>query len=487
MDKTNLPRLTSEHIASLPAHVERPDYDRDAVEIGVVHFGPGAFHRVHQAAYFDALLARDPRWAISVVSLRSAGLRDALAPQDGLYTLAILDAQPSLRLIGAFKELLVATEQANAVRHRLAAPTTRIVSLTVTEKGYCLGGDGRLDFSHPEIVHDLAAPAAPVSAIGWLVEGLRLRHAAGLPPFVTLSCDNLTDNGVRLRAAVLAFAERLDPALATWIEGEARFPSTMVDSITPATDDALRDRVATEIGLWDAWPVQREAFTQWVIEDDLGSDAPDLASVGATLTDDVRGFEQAKLRLLNGAHSSLAYLGLLLGRETVAEAMADPLLSRFIERLMTEEIAPTIAPPRGLDVPSYITAVLGRFRNGAIRHNLAQIAWDGSQKLPYRLLGTIADTLEAGRSIAPLCLAVAAWMRFVAQRAKAGIAIVDPLANQLAEIGLACDGSTGDVARFLALGNVFPTSLAADPAFRRAVTDAYVALERPEAALSAAV
>lgn len=409
-------------------------YDRAKTKIGVLHIGPGAFHRAHQADYFDRLLAQDPRWAISAVSLRSGDLKRALAPQDGLYTLATLDETTSFRVIGAHREVLVAPPPA-----RLADPDLKLVTLTITEKGYCLRPDGTLDLDRPDLAD---------SAIGWLVEGLEARRAAGLAAPAVLSCDNLPDNGAKLRGAVLALAGRQDPDLAAWIAGEVAFPSSMVDSITPATDDALRARVLEATGLEDAWPIQREAFTQWVVEDILPPGSPDLASVGVTFTHDVAAFEQAKLRLLNGAHSSLAYLGLLKGHETVAEAMADPDLAGFIETLMRQDIAPTLPG----DQSAYIDAILGRFRNPAIRHRLTQIAWDGSQKLPIRLLATVRDALEAGRSVERLGRPVAAWMRFVERQARAGVAIIDPLAEQLKAVGLA-----GGVARFLELPMFAPT------------------------------
>ncbi|MDR6626043.1 mannitol dehydrogenase family protein [Caulobacter segnis] len=457
--------------------VALPAYDRDKVEIGVVHFGPGAFHRAHQAFYFDQLLATDPRWGICAVSLKSPGVRDALEPQDGLYTLAQLDAETTFRVIGSIREVLVAPEDPPSVFARLAAPTTRMVTLTVTEKGYTLSAEGGLDESHPDIVHDLANPREPKSAVGYIVEGLRRRHAAGLAPYAVVACDNLADNGWRLKAAVVAFAAKLDADLAAWIEREGRFPRTMVDSITPATDDALRARVLAATGLEDAWPIQREAFTQWVVEDVLPSDAPDLASVGVILTDDVRGFERAKLRLLNGVHSTLAYAGILRGHETVFEAVSDPALESLARELMTQDIIPTLTAPRGLDLAQYAEAILARFRNPEIRHYLSQIAWDGSQKLPFRILGTLTETLEAGRSIDRLAIPLAAWMRFIALRAKAGEAITDPLVEKLTALGAASTGEAKtDVAAFLALDTVFPTALAGNPTFVAALEKAYADL-----------
>nr|WP_232792825.1 mannitol dehydrogenase family protein [Caulobacter hibisci] len=467
-------RLRASSVPAAAPGTAAPGYDRDKVQIGVVHFGPGAFHRAHQAFYFDRLLETDPRWGICAVSLKSPGVRDALAPQDGLYTLAQLDRETSFRVIGSILEVLVAPEDPEAVFARLASPQTRLVTLTVTEKGYTLTGEGKLDTGHPDIVHDLASPRQPVSAVGYIVEGLRRRFAAGLPPYAVVACDNLADNGWRLKAATIAFAQAVDPALAAWIEAEAAFPRTMVDSITPATDDALRTRVEAATGLHDAWPIQREAFTQWVVEDVLGDGAPDLASVGVTLTDDVRGFERAKLRLLNGVHSTLAYAGLLKGHETVFQAVGDPALEALARDLMVQDIIPTLTAPRGLDLTAYAEAILDRFRNPEIRHLLSQIAWDGSQKLPFRILGTVKDALEAGRPVDRLAVPIAAWFQFLKARAAEGVAVTDPLAGQLLAVIQALPGDAkGDVVALLAIEAVFPADLAEDARFVAAVEKAY--------------
>ena len=344
------PRLSDRTLAQARNDAWPGAYDRGAVEIGVVHLGPGAFHRAHQAPVFDQLLAADRRWGVCGVSLRSAAVREALAPQDGLYTLVELDAEPRVHIVGAVKQLLTAPQAPAAVLARLASVRTRMITLTVTEKGYCLTADGELDLAHPDVAHDLARPPTPRSAVGWLAEGLRARRAARAPGLSVVSCDNLTNNGAKLAEAVTALAEAQgDADLADWARHEIRFPNTMVDSITPATDEPLTARVRELIGLDDAWPIQREGFTQWVIEDRLTPGGPDLASAGVTLVGDVRPFEQAKLRLLNGAHSTLAYLGLLAGLSTVAEAMADPVLAGFVERLMRDDIAPTLTRTAALD------------------------------------------------------------------------------------------------------------------------------------------
>jgi fructuronate reductase len=474
-------RLSDASLDRIPPGVARPGYDRAAIRTGIVHLGPGAFHRGHQAAYADALLETDPRWGICAVSLRSPDAADALNPQNGLYALARLDADSDIRVIGSIREVLVAPREPEAVLDRLAAPDTRLVTLTVTEKGYCLDADDRLDETHPDIVHDIENPRRPISAIGHLVEGLRLRREAGLQPFTVLCCDNLSDNGIKLAAATAALARRTDPALADHIESSVAFPRSMVDSITPATDDALRARVRDVLGMQDAWPIQREAFTSWVIEDVPGADLPDFASVGAILTRDVAGHAAAKLRLLNGPHSALAYLGLAAGHETVAEAMADPMLAGFVEDLMTAEIRPSVTAPDGLDLDAYIAAVIKRFRNRAIAHQLAQIAWDGSQKLPIRLLDTARDNLAAGRQVEGIAAAVAAWMRFIRRRSRDGMAITDPQAERLAAVGRACeDRANADVARFVTEAGVVPAALASEPRFIAALERGYATVQAVE-------
>jgi len=458
-------------LPALPAAVAGPAYDPASVAVGIVHFGPGAFFRAHQAAYADALLTKDPRWGICGVSLHSAGVRDALQPQDGLYTLAVLDEAISYRVIGALREVLVAPEDTEAVFERLTRPEVRIVTSTVTEKGYCLAADFTLNGDHPDIVHDIASPHAPKSFVGYVAEALRRRRQNGQAPFVLIPCDNLPDNGKRLKAAVVALAARQDADLAGWIAQNLTCPCTMVDSITPATDDALRARVTGATGLVDQWPIQREAFTQWVIENHDQADGPDWASVGVTLTDNVPAFERAKLRLLNGPHSTLAYIGSLKGYETVYEAMQDAGLAGFVRTLMLEDIAPLL--DGGMDLPGYCEAILKRFRNPAIRHLLSQIAWDGSQKLPIRVLSSLSEALGKGRDISRLCLPLAAWMRFIVLKAQRGEAITDPMAARLGELGGTCDGTMADVAKFLALTEVFPEALSASPAFRAGIEAAY--------------
>jgi fructuronate reductase len=310
-----------------------------------------------------------------------------------------------------------------------------------------------------------------------LVEGLRARRDDGLEPFSTISCDNLVDNGVRLKRAVVQFARERDVELAKWIEDRALFPRTMVDSIVPATDDALRENVRELLGVEDAWPVQRETFSQWVIEDLPGSAAREWVDAGVTLTPNVAAYVGAKLRLVNGAHSTLAYVGLLRGHATVFDAMQDSTLVRFVERLMRDDIRLTLKPPADLDLGKYIDTVLMRFRNPGIRHLLSQIAWDGSQKLGPRLLGTISDALSAGRPLDRLGVPIAAWMRFLCKRIRDGEKIVDPMERDLRAIAARCENrAVIDVPRFLAVDAIFPRELAINAQFLVAVTRAYDAL-----------
>jgi fructuronate reductase len=259
----------------------------------------------------------------------------------------------------------------------------------------------------------------------------------------------------------------------------------MVDSITPATDDALRERALAMTGLQDEWPIQREPFTQWVVEDLPAMRDADWASVGVTLAKDVSVYDRAKLRILNGSHSTLAYVGTLRGHETVADAMRDEQLAQFVQKLMVDDLGPSLGAQPGLDVASYITAVLARFRNPGIRHLLSQIAWDGSKKLPVRIVTTLTEALQAGRPIQRLVVPLAGWMRFIVRQAKAGVAIVDPDARRLSEIGLACSGEAhDDVERFSVCESVLPQALLGHEKFRKELETAYARLASPQSAIT---
>ena len=479
-------RLTA---ATLPTPLP---YDRAAVTPGIVHLGIGAFHRAHMAVYVDDLLARDPRWGIIGASLRRPDTRDALRPQDFLYTVAIRDAAGTTnRVIGSILDILDANTQRDDLIAMMADPRIRIVSLTVTEKGYCHDpATGKLDPNHPDIVHDLATPEAPVSAPGLIVRAIELRRAAGIAPFTVMSCDNLPANGKTTKRIVTGFAALRSTDLAAYIEQTTAFPSTMVDRIVPATTDADRESVRTTTGLDDAWPIMTEPFSQWVIEDSFASGRPAFELAGAQLVEDVEPFELMKLRMLNGSHSTMAYLGYLAGYQYVNEAIADPAIRTLIYGLMTEEAMPTL-PMDKAELGRYRDQLLDRFANPALKHRTWQIAMDGSQKLPQRLLGTISDRLAANEPITRLALGVAAWMRYVTGVDEQGnpIEVKDPLATRCRAIA---DAAGRDATKLsdglLAITEIFGPTLPANAIFRDTVTAHLTSLfERGARATVAAV
>lgn len=468
-------RLNDDNLADLPGGVQRPAYNRKDVRTGIVHLGVGAFHRAHQAVYTDDVLATDPRWGIVAASLRSPDTYDALQPQDGLYTLSVRSqAGEALRVIGSVRRVIVAPREMEDLLEAMADPQTRIVTLTVTEKGYCHDpATGALNETHPDIVHDLAYLRTPKSAPGFIVEALRRRRMNGLPPFTVLTCDNLPSNGRTVRRVLTRFAELVDPDLGRFVADEVSCPSTMVDRIVPATSDQDRERIGEALGVADAWPVVTEPFTQWVIEDRFPQGRPAWESAGAEFVSDVEPYEHMKLRLLNGSHSTLAYLGYLAGYETVADTMADEAFVRLIRGLMDEEVTPTLHMPPGADLGSYKSALIERFKNPALKHRTWQIAMDGSQKLPQRLLGTIRDRLSNGAPIGRLSLGVAAWMRYVTGTDEKGAAIDvrDPMAARLREVADRAGPSADNLAHGLfAIREIFGDDLPGDSRFTGVVT-----------------
>lgn len=443
--------------------------------IGIVHLGPGAFFRGFNAVYTDeAMAAEGGDWGILAISLRSPAARDQLEPQGGVYSSVTLsEAGLSFRIVGSVVGVLVAPEDPAAVIDAIADPKVKIVSMTITEKGYCHEpATGKLNFDHPDIVHDLANPKAPRSMAGFVVAALERRRANDQSAFTVLSCDNLPANGALARGTILDFARATDPALAEWIEAEAAFPATMVDRITPATTDADISRLAQLEGYQDPGCVMHEAFRQWVIEDDFVDGRPAWEAAGAQLVTSVDAHELMKLRCLNGTHSTLAYLGYLAGHETIADCVGDPLFADLCARLWRDEITPVVAQPDGEDLDAYCASLLRRYRDPSIRHRTWQIAMDGSQKLPQRLLGTIRDNLAKERVPEGLCLAVAGWMRYVGGVDETGapIDVRDPLAERLKD---ASDAAQDKVGALLDFEDIFSADLRGDVKFRRAVTAAY--------------
>lgn len=482
-------RLDEAALTGLSDDVVRPGYDRTATRTGVVHLGIGAFHRAHQAVMFDdALKSGDLRWGVLGASLRSPGVRDQLNPQDGLYTLVVRDGErEDLRVIGACRSVMVGPEDPAALVAAMADADVHIVTLTVTEKGYRLDpASGELLVEDPDVAADIADIERPRTAPGFIVAALRARRAAGLGPFTVISCDNLPHNGRRIRAGVLAMARAVDPSLAEWIAAEGAFPQTMIDRIVPATTAEDVVRLTARLGVEDQGMVKAEPFTQWVIEDRFAGERPDFAALGVRLTDAVEPWEDAKLRLLNGAHSAVAYLGALSGHEHVHEAVAVPAFRAYVEALW-DEAQTTLNPPPGLDVAAYRAELMARFSNSALMHRTRQIAMDGSQKLPQRLLAGAAERLAADQGIEAMALGVAAWMRWQEGVTEQGETVVvdDPLASRTAELIEASETDEAQVRALLGLSAVFPASLAEEPRFVEAVTAAFLAL-REHGAVEAA-
>ena len=469
-------RLSLETLARLPADLLRPAYSPRDVGIGIVHLGIGAFHRAHQAVYTDDVLAAaGGAWGICGVSLRSAGVRDRLVPQDGLYT--SIEKSPAgtrRRVVGSVREVLFHGDEAETVMQRMVARETQVVSLTVTEKGYCHEpATGRLDVDHPDVVHDLAHPERPRSVVGLLVAALAKRRRTHGVPLTIVCCDNLTQNGGFVLGLVTTFANLVDPSLADWIAREIAFPSTMVDRIVPATtDEDIADNRAA-IGLDDLAPVVHEPFIQWVIEDRFAGARPAWDVAGALFVGDVDEYEKMKLRLLNASHSALAYLGFLAGYEYVYQVAAQPDYVAFMRRFMQDEVTPTLTQPAGIDLATYRESLLTRFANPALPHRTQQIAMDGSQKLPQRILATVRDDIAADRGIHFAALAVAGWMRYVYGEDEQGrpIRVSDPLAPTFARLAAQHRGDPAAFAQsLLAIDAVFDQDLHNEPRFTVPVT-----------------
>ncbi|MFP1633632.1 mannitol dehydrogenase family protein [Zhengella sp. ZM62] len=482
---TGRKRLAS--LAGVTGPAALPGYDPAAHGCGIVHIGAGAFHRAHQAVYTDAALARSGGdWRITGISLRGTEVADALNPQNGLYTLVERGAEgTTARVIASIDRVIAATRDRAAPLAAMADASTRIVSLTVTEKAYGIGRAATdADPAHPAVAADLANPGAPQGVLGLIVESLRLRRAAGIAPFTVLCCDNLPDNGALLAAGVTGFARRLDPELADWIAGNVAFPSTMVDRITPASTEETRAEAARQTGCDDHGAIETEAFTQWVIEDRFPSGRPDWEAGGALFVDDVKPYEHMKLRMLNGAHSMLAYTGFLAGHVHVRDVMGDPALAALVGRHMRAAAA-TLPPLAGIDLDRYRAALLARFANPAIAHQTYQIAMDGTEKLPQRIVAPAMETLRAGGDFRPFAFAVAAWMRYCLGRTEGGeaYALRDPREAEIAA-ALAATSTAGEISAALhALPGLFPRALSEDAAWVSAVSAALaVMLEKGMAA-----
>ncbi|ATG01827.1 fructuronate reductase [Lelliottia amnigena] len=464
--------------ASLPPHVQLPQYDRQQLRSRIVHFGFGAFHRAHQALLTNRVLnAKGGDWGICEISLFSGDvLMSQLREQDHLFTVLEKGADGNQSIvIGAVHECLNAKlDSLAAIIEKFCEPQVAIVSLTITEKGYCIDpATGKLDTQNARILHDLENPTEPHSAPGILVEALHRRRERGLTPFTVLSCDNIPDNGHVVKNAVLGMAQKRSPELAKWIETHVSFPGTMVDRIVPAATEVSLAEITQELGVEDPCAISCEPFIQWVIEDNFVAGRPEWEIAGVQMVQDVLPWEQMKLRMLNGSHSFLAYLGYLAGFAHVSDCMQDDAFREAARRLMLDEQAPTLRIT-DVDLTAYADSLIDRFANPALQHRTWQIAMDGSQKLPQRMLEGVRVHLQRKSAWPLLALGIAGWMRYVSGVDDAGnvIDVRDPLSEKIRAI-VETSSEKGRVKALLALSEIFGSDLPQHAQFVDAITDAY--------------
>ncbi|WP_318388529.1 fructuronate reductase [Enterobacter sp.] len=469
--------------APLPESVQLPRYDRDNLRSRIVHFGFGAFHRAHQALLTDRVLnAQGGDWGICEISLFSGDkLMTQLREQNHLFTVLEKGANGNEAIIiGAVNECLNAKlDSLAAIIEKFCEPQVAIVSLTITEKGYCIDpATGKLDLNQPRIAHDLQNPSEPHSAPGILVEALHRRRESGLAPFTVLSCDNIPDNGHVVKNAVLGMAQQRSAELAAWISEQVSFPGTMVDRIVPAATDESLAEITQTLGVEDPCAISCEPFIQWVVEDNFVAGRPEWEVAGVQMVQDVLPWEQMKLRMLNGSHSFLAYLGYLAGFAHISDCMEDTHFRTAARRLMLDEQAPTLRIT-DVDLTAYADSLIERFANPALKHRTWQIAMDGSQKLPQRMLDGIRVHVQRGTPWPLLALGVAGWVRYVSGVDDAGepIDVRDPLADKFRAITDASNESER-VAALLELKEIFGTDLPQNPEFVKAITSAFALIAR---------
>lgn len=431
-----LSRLHPNTLDQLQPDVQLPAYERSAIKPGIVHLGLGAFHRAHQAVFTEQAMANSGGdWGIIGVSMRSNTVARQLLPQQCLYSLMDEDATGYLlRVIGALCDVLVAPKEPERVTAAIANPAIKVITLTITEKGYCLAPDGRsLDLADSVVRRDLDNPERPESAIGLLALGLRARQRESAAPLSIISCDNLAENSRRLRTVLVEYLALSFPEILPWLGASVTFPCSMIDRIVPAMHSAQLQRQSELLGVRDEAAVSTEPFSQWIIENKFAAEIPGWSSAGVQLVDDVRPYEEIKLRLLNAAHSAIAYLGLLSGMETVDQFMREKALRQFVEGLMVGELMPALVVPPKFDLPGYRDQLLQRFGNPCLHHRCSQIAMDGSEKISQRWLGT----LQSGAHTPLLCKALSCWLYFILET---NLAVDDPQSERLLELR-ASDGA----------------------------------------------
>jgi len=453
---------------NLPGNIQSYSYDREAVGTGIVHFGIGNFHRAHQAVYVEDLLERgDMRWGITGVSLRSASMRDLLAPQDYLYALAILGETTSYRVIGAIKGVLVAPQEPQAVIDLLAQSATQLVSTTITEKGYSLAS-GAVDFEHPSLKAEAASLDNPTSIYGFLARGIILRSQQEATSKLTIMCcDNISAGGEILKSGVEHLLTLHDPDALAWAEDNVSFISSMVDRVSPATDDALREAVFKDTGQEDASPVSAEPFSQWIIEDNFAGERPDFDKVGADFVGDIAPFERMKLRYLNCAHTIASTLGYLSGDKYVHESLARPNLLKFMRQALYQNVLPNAAVPPGYDGDGYIQDVIGRFLNGNLPYANLQVGTDSSQKIQQRWFPTIDQALANKTDTSYFEFCVAAWVIFIQSALEKGV-LNDPKKSVFAQVDT--ENLEQIISSYLTIANAEQFTFFSDAVFMASVT-----------------
>ena len=469
--------LSASTLSSLPTGIAVPAYDRSALSAGIVHFGVGGFHRSHQAMYLDRLMSNGKAldWAILGVGVlpADAAMKHVMDRQDRLYTLVekAPDGSQETRIIGSIIDYLFAPEDQEAVIEAIAAQGVRIVSMTITEGGYCLDpATGKIDPDHPALLADLAPGAVPATVFGLVTEALARRRERGLPGLTVMSCDNILGNGNTARAVFTAFAQRRDPDLAAWMAAQVTFPNSMVDRITPATTTQDREAVSAALGIEDGWPVVCEDFEQWVLEDNFAQGRPAWEEAGVQVVDDVEPYELMKLRLLNISHQALGYPGYLAGYRLVHEVCQDPVFARYLLAYMEHEATPTLRPVPGVDLDAYRRKLISRFSNAAIGDTLARLCADTSDRIPKWLVPVIHENLAAGRSVRYGAAIIASWARYADGTDETGqpIEVVDRFRTR---IMAAAAQARSDPLAFLRQQDLF-LDLAEQPVFVEAYLEA---------------
>lgn len=421
-------------VTNLPEAISVPAYDRTAVTAGIVHFGIGNFHRAHQAVYVDDLLNKGAtQWGITGVSLRSSFMRDALEPQNYLYTLAVLGADTEYRIIGAIKDVLVAPANPQAVIDLLANPATQLVSSTITEKGYCLAS-GAVDFKHPAVMAETASLEVPTTIYGFLARGIIQRSQNSESSKLTIMCcDNISAGGDLIKDGVQNLLKQHNAEALAWAEENVSFISSMVDRVSPATDDALKDAVLRDTKRQDSSPVSAEPFSQWIIEDNFAGARPDFDQVGADFVDDIAPFERMKLSYLNAAHTMASTLGYLSGDRFVHESLERPEVFNFMRQALYQNVLPNAAVPEGYDGKVYIEDVIKRFQNGNLPYANLQVGTDSSQKIQQRWFPTIDQALGCNVDCSYFEFCLGAWIVFIQTALENGV-LNDPKKPELAQV-----------------------------------------------------